>query len=230
MARLARCSIPGYPHHVIQRGLGDGLVFETPADYLRYLEWLQEYVTHYGIAIWAYCLMPNHVHLICVPKTKCALARALNTLHMRYAQYYNGKRETQGRLWRPRFMSCVLDDSSVREEVRFIENNPIRWGLAERGEDYTWSSARAHVTGEPDPVLTDNFFLSAEIPDWPGYLACGGDEAVVGRTRARLKTGRPSGGAAFVRTLETIVGRRLGALPRGRPRKVKIPSSNQQEL
>ncbi|MBM3305817.1 MAG: hypothetical protein FJY79_07760 [Candidatus Aminicenantes bacterium] len=142
-----------------------------------------------------------------------------NTLHMRYAQYYNGKHEANGRLWRPRFMSSVLDLAGVREEVRFVENNPVRWGIAVRAEDYTWSSARAHVTGEPDPVLSDGCFLEAEIPDWRAYLAGRGEEAVVGRTRACLKIGRPSGDAEFVRALEAIAGRRLGALPRGRPRK-----------
>ena len=222
MARLARASFPGYPHHVIQRGLGDRLVFETPADYLRYLEWLQEYSVSYPIDIWAYCLMPNHIHIICVPMAEGALARTFNTLHMRYAQYFNGKRDTKGRLWRPRFISCVLDKPSVREEVRFIENNPVRWGLAAHAGDYTWSSARAHSAGEMDPVLSDGCFLTAEIVDWRTYLSERGEEAVLRRTRACMRTGRPAGSTEFVRSLETIAGRRLGALPRGRPRKTSL--------
>jgi putative transposase len=138
---------------------------------------------------------------------------------MRYAQYFNGKRSLRGHLWRARFMSCVLDEPSVREEVRFVENNPVRVKLVGQAEDYPWSSARAHVIGELDPVLSDGFFLTSEIRDWRAYLECRGDEAVVGRARARLKTGRPAGDAEFVRMLEEIVGRRLEALPRGRPRK-----------
>lgn len=222
MARLARSTFPNYPHHLIQRGLGDRLVFETPADYLRYLEWLQEYMARYGIDIWAYCLMPNHVHIIFVPTVEGTMARAFNTLHMRYAQYFNGKREANGRLWRARFMSCVLDRAGVREEVRFVENNPVRWGMVERAEDYSWSSARARVNAanDPDPVLCEAFFLTEEIADWRAYLAGRGEEAVLRRTRERMKTGRPSGDADFVRELEAIAGRRLGALPRGRPRKV----------
>jgi len=126
MARLARSTILGFPHHVIQRGNYDQPVFETDADYRRYLSWLQEYAAHYAVDVWAYCLMPNHVHFVCVPNAEDALARAFNTLHMRYAQYFNGKRSLRGHLWRARFMSCVLDESSVREEVRFVENNPVR--------------------------------------------------------------------------------------------------------
>ena len=219
MARLARTSLIGYPHHVVQRGNYDQPVFETDADYRRYLDWLHEYAPRFDLSIWAYCLMPNHVHFICVPKAEGALAGAFNTLHMRYAQYFNGKRRIHGHLWRARFMSCVLDGPSVREEIRFIENNPVRTGLASRAEDYTWSSARSHVTGILDPVLSDGCFLPGEVGDWRSYLEGRGEEAIVSRVRARLKTGRPAGDPAFVHQLEAILGRRLEARPKGRPRK-----------
>jgi len=221
MARLARSIILGYPHHVTQRGNYDQPVFEAEADYRHYLDWLREYTERYNIDIWAYCLMPNHVHFVCVPKAEDALARAFNTLHMRYAQYSNGKRAAHGHLWRGRFMSCALDDRSVHEEVRFIETNPVRAGIVVRAEDYLWSSARSHVTGEPDAVLRNGCFLAAEVPDWRVYLTGRGEEEVVRRVRERLKTGRPAGDVEFVHKLEGIVGRRLEALPRGRPRKDK---------
>jgi putative transposase len=222
MARLARSTVIGYPHHVVQRGNNDRTVFETDADYRRYLDWLHEYAPRYAVDVWAYCLMPNHVHFICVPKADGALARAFNTTHMRYAQYFNGKRAVTGPLWRPRFMSCVLDEPSVHEEVRFIETNPVRAGIVPQPNAYPWSSARSHLTGSPDPVLTDGNFLPGVISDWGAYLSSGGDEALHRRVRERLKTGRPVGDAAFVRTLEGIMGRRLEALPRGRPRKDRI--------
>lgn len=218
MARLARSIIAGYPHHLIQRGNYDQAVFASDADYRRYLDWLHQNAERYGVEIWAYCLMPNHVHLICQPLTEEALARASNALHMRYAQYFNGQRSIQGHLWRARFMSCALDGPCVREEVRFVETNPVRAGLVERAEDYPWSSARAHVAGSGDPIL-DGFFLTGEIGDWSAYLQCRGDESLLARVRSRLKTGRPAGDAEFVKKLEGILGRRLEALPRGRPRK-----------
>ena len=114
----------------------------------------------------------------------------------------------------------MLDDRSVFEEVRYIENNPVRAGLAERADDYHWSSARHHVLGEPDPVTMDGCFLNGEIKDWRAYLADRGDGPILTRTWHSLKTGRPAGGEGFVRGLEEILGRRLVALPRGRPRKV----------
>jgi putative transposase len=219
MARLARSTVIGYPHHVVQRGNYDQAVFETDADYRRYLDWLREYAVRYSVDIWAYCLMPNHVHFICVPKADGALARTFNTTHMRYAQYFNGKREVAGHLWRARFMSCVLDEPSVHEEVRFIENNPVRAGIVTLAEAYPWSSARSHVTGEADPILNDGSATRSSVTDWGAYLQNRGEEAVIRRVREHLKTGRPAGDAAFVRELEGILGRRLEALPRGRPRK-----------
>src|SRR5512138_2503609 len=153
MARLARSTVLGYPHHVVQRGCHDQTVFESDDDRLRYLDWLAEYAERYGVDIWAYCLMPNHVHFICVPKSDGALARAFNATHMRYAQFFNARREASGPLWRPRFMSCVLDEPSVREEIRFVENNPVRAGIVPRAEDYSWSSAHSHVTGATDRLL-----------------------------------------------------------------------------
>jgi putative transposase len=223
MARLARSTIIGYPHQVTQRGNYEQTVFEEEADYRRYLSWLKEYASRYAVDIWAYCLMWNHVHFICVPKAEGALAHGFNALHMRYAQYFHGKKGVTGHLWKGRFLSCILDDRSVFEEVRYIENNPVRAGLVERAEDYPWSSARHHVLGEPDPVTIDGCFLSGEIKDWRAYLADRGDDPILTRTWHSLKTGRPAGGEGFVRGLEEILGRRLVALPRGRPRKI-VPS------
>ena len=220
MARLARSIFVGYPHHLVQRGSYDQPVFGDETDYRRYLDWLSVYASRYGVHIWAYCLMPNHIHLICVPQTDGALARAFNTLHMRYAQYFNNKRGISGHLWRARFMSCALDDRSVYEEIRFIENDPVRAGLVGRSEDYPWSSARQHVMGEAGPVIA-NCFLCGEIKDWRAYLTDGPNETVLSRTWQSLKTGRPSGNLDFVRQLETVLGRRLMAMPRGRPRKLK---------
>jgi len=219
MAHLARSTVIGYPHHVIQRGNYDQPVFEVEADYHRYFDWLHEYTLRYAVTIWAYCLMPNHVHFLCVPKAEGGLALAFNTLHMRYAQYFNGKKGITGHLWRGRFLSSMLDDRSVLEEVRFIENNPVRAGLVGRAEDYPWSSARHRVLRETGPIVEDDCFLNGEIKDWRAYLAEKGDDPILIRTRQSLKTGRPSGDYRFVHTLEEIMGRRLMALPRGRPRK-----------
>jgi putative transposase len=219
MARLARSTIIGYPHQVTQRGNYEQTVFEGEADFRRYLGWLRGCADRYHVEVWAYCLMKNHVHFVCVPKVEDGLSRTFNTLHMRYAQYFHAKKGVTGHLWKGRFLSCILDERSVFEEVRFVENNPVREGLVARAEDYPWSSARYHVLGVDDPVMRNGCFLKSEVADWRAYLAATGDEPVLTRIWQSLKTGRPAGDEEFVRGLEGIMGRRLMALPRGRPRK-----------
>ncbi len=209
----------GYPHQVTQWGNYGQNVFEEDEDFKRYLAWLTEYATRYSVEIWAYCLMRNHVHFVCVPIVDNGLAQAFNTLHMRYAQYFHGKKGLSGHLWKGRFLSCMLDDRSVFEEVRHIENNPVRAGLVEQAESYPWSSARGHVLGGADPVIGDGSSLVSQIEDWRAYLAKGGDNLTLSRTWSCLKTGRPAGNENFVHALEEMMGRRLMALPRGRPRK-----------
>lgn len=219
MARLPRSTILGYPHQVTQRGNYGQSVFEEEADFKSYLMWLREISCRYSIEIWAYCLMRNHVHFVCVPRTDGALSRGFNTLHMRYAQYFHNKKGLTGHLWKGRFQSCILDERSVLEEVRFIENNPVRAQLVKQADDYPWSSARFHVLGAPDPVLESNGFPEGNIGDWRAYLTESGDQSILDRTWRSLKTGRPAGAAEFVFSLEGIMGKRLSALPRGRPRK-----------
>ena len=116
-------------------------------------------------------------------------------------------------------MSCILDDATVREEVRFIENNPVRAKLVGDASNYRWSSTSSHVIGASDQIISGDCFLNAEIADWRAYLENNTNEDLVERTRTRLKTGRPAGDIDFVRILERIAGRSLEALPRGRPRK-----------
>ncbi len=76
---------------------------------MQYLKWLKEYSKKYSLRIWAYCLMGNHVHFVGVPMRDNSLAKTFNTLHMRYSQYFNKKRDITGYLWQGRFYSCLLD-------------------------------------------------------------------------------------------------------------------------
>jgi putative transposase len=219
MARLSRSTVVGYPHQVTQRGNYEQTVFEAEGDFSHYLSLLQQYIGRYAIEIWGYCLMRSHVHFVCVPKAPGALAHGFNVLHMRYAQYFHAKKGVVGHLWRGRFLSCMLDERSVFEEIRHIENNPVRVGLVEKAEEYPWSSARHHVFGEKNPIMGNSCFLISEIHDWRSYLAAKGDGPILNRTRLSLKTGRPAGDVDWMHELEKVVGRRMRALPRGRPRK-----------
>jgi putative transposase len=82
MPRIARAIAAGYPHHVTQRGNYRQAVFEQTGDYIKYLDYLAQYAPECDLEIWAYCLMPNHVHLVCVPREPDSLTRTLHTVHM----------------------------------------------------------------------------------------------------------------------------------------------------
>lgn len=223
MPRIARAVAPGLPHHVTQRGNFGHAVFDAAADRERYLALLADCADRYGARIWAYCLMTNHVHVIAVPETGDALARTFSQVHRRYARDANRRRGRVGHLWQERFYSCVLDDAHLYAAVRYVERNPVRAGLVGRAETHPWSSARAHVAGVADPVLSEGCPLVETIADWAAYLAKPDDETWIGEFRRSTRAGRPVGSASFVAMIEARLDRTLRAKPPGRPRKPTSP-------
>jgi len=165
--------------------------------------------------------MNNHVHFIAVPMETTSLAKTFHTVHMRYSQYINQSRGAVGHLWQGRFYSCALDEPHLYSAVRYVENNPVRAGIVEKPHDYKWSSATNRIYKKSDPVLSGDCYLAEHIQDWLGYLKEREDDAMVDTIRSNSKTGRPCGDDGFMQTIEGIVGRRLKALPKGRPKKVR---------
>ena len=219
MSRFARVVAAGYPHHILQRGNYNQTVFEEDADYRRYLHTLSERTIKFGLSIWAYCLMSDHVHYVCVPRDADSLAKALNTLHMRYSQYFNNKKRRRGHLWQGRFYSTILDERHALEAMRYDETNPLRRGLVTDATVYPWSSARGHALGVGDPVLRDDCSIVHKVGEWKSYLNATSDAELVANIRRSIRTGRPCGDQEFVRKLEILLNRSLTARPRGRPRK-----------
>jgi putative transposase len=217
MPRVSRAIAVGYPHHFTQRGNYRQTVFAEEGDYARYSELLADFAPRYGLEIWAYCLMPNHVHLIGVPGRQESPARTFNTVHMLYAQYFNRKQGATGHLWQGRFFSCVLDERHLYAAVRYVELNPVRGGLASAPQDYPWCSAKAHLTGVHDPIMSGRCFLTERIEDWGRYLGEDQDREATEEVVKATKIGRPCGKEDFVKEMESLLNRRLTAPPRGRP-------------
>jgi len=109
MARIARAVAPGNPHHITQRGNRRQRTFFNDEDYQFYLELMSEWCKKFQVDIWAYCLMPNHVHLIAVPETKDGLKRAIGEAHRRYTRRINLREGWCGHLWQGRFSSFIMD-------------------------------------------------------------------------------------------------------------------------
>ena len=218
MPRIARVVVPGCPHHITQRGNYKQIVFEEKRDYKKYLSWIAKYSKEYGLKILAYCLMPNHVHFIGVPKKKNSLAKTFNTCHMMHSQYFNKKKRKTGHLWQGRFYSCALEGTHLYSALRYVENNPVRAKLVKAAEDWEYSSANAHLNNTKSNLLArvEEFI---EIENWRRFLKEEAADAAIKQIRANTLTGRPLGSESFVKNLEKILGLRLFALKRGRPKK-----------
>lgn len=221
MPRTARIVIPGIAHHVTQRSNRGEQVFFTDAHRQRYLELLAKYSAKYGLKIQAYCLMPNHVHLIAVPGEAESLSAALKPVHLRYAQEVNAYLGASGYLWGGRFYSCPLDGRHFWAAVRYVERNPVRARIVRKAERYRWSSAGGHCGLRADPLLSGEIEQADEIGDWSAWLGESDEPETLERVRLCTRTGRPAGEESFVRKLERTLGRRLAAMPVGRPRKKK---------
>jgi REP element-mobilizing transposase RayT len=129
MARLARLVVPGLPHHMTQRGNHRQQTFFSDEDYAAYVELLAAWCTERGVEIWVCCLMPNHVHLIAVPRSEDAPARAIGEAHRRYTRRVNFRERWRGYLWQGRCASFVLDEPYLLAAARYVELNPVRAGL-----------------------------------------------------------------------------------------------------
>ncbi|MDQ6960961.1 MAG: transposase [Mariprofundaceae bacterium] len=208
MARIARVVIPTIPHHITQRGVRRMQTFFDDEDYKLYLGLMREWCDSTGIEVWSYCLMPNHVHLIVVPKSKESLARGIGEAHRRYTRHINFKKDWKGYLWQGRFASFPMDEAYLQAACRYVELNPVRAKLVKRAEDYRWSSARAHLSGKDDHLVKVKPMLD-RISNWAELLASG-DQALFDDVRMHERTGRPLGADDFVTKMSAIVGRELG--------------------
>ena len=220
MSRVARIVVPGFAHHITQRGNRRADIFEIDADRTAYLRFLKKYARKRGLSIWAYCLMTNHVHLLAVPRRKESLGQALRDAHTVYAMYFNSRTELSGHLWQGRFFSTPLDETHIWRAVQYIECNPVRAGLVEKAEDYPWSSAAAHCGLRTDTLLSNTFPPAGVIENWTAWLAQEKqEEGVYERIRAQTRTGRPCGSPEFLDQLENLLQRTLRPKRGGRPRK-----------
>jgi len=219
MPRIARIIAVGYPHHITQRGNNRATVFFDDEDRLTYLRLLGVYSQKHNLQILAYCLMSNHIHLLVLPGTETSLARGVGLTNQVYTQYLNRKLNQSGRIWQNRFFSCVVEnDQYLWAVARYIECNPLKVGLVESAETYQWSSAKAHITGTKDNLLSPNSWLSThQQRDFAEFVRTEDEESDKAIRRA-TNTGRPFGSENFIDLLEFQLNMPLKPGRPGRPR------------
>lgn len=216
MARLPRLVVPGYPHHLTQRGVRSMAIFTSDVDRISYLSFIAEECKRYNVEVLAWCLMTNHVHFIAVPKAEQSLARAFGEAHRRYTRMKNFTEGVRGYLFQGRFSSCVLDQHHLLAAVRYVELNPVRADMAQQAGEYVWSSAQFHLgLVKNDPLVADGNLLGL-VTNWEEFLCRETDEGLE-RVVTATRTGRPAGDEAFLAALETVTGRDMRKKQAGRP-------------
>ena len=167
MPRIARAVATGFPHHIVQRGNNRERVFFDKEDEERYLSLLKKYSAKWDSPLLAYCLMSNHIHILTRPKTDESLYKMMQGVTLCYTQYANGKYQRSGRLWESRYHSCIVDKEKYLWAVaRYIEQNPVRARMVKRAEDYTYSSAKAHIEGLKNEILGEELFEEKQRKDY----------------------------------------------------------------
>ncbi len=215
MPRRRRIVVPGYPHHVTQRGNRQMKVFCDEADRRVFLRMLREASDLYSLRHYSYSLMTNHIHMISVPEYVASLPLAMHDVLGSYASYFNAKYGLSGRLWQGRFYSAVMDEEHFWLGLRYVERNAVRAGIVTRAEEYVWSAAAAHCGLRDDPILTPLPRIPSYISSWSAWIEVVEANEQLRIIRENTKTGRPCGGEPFIEELERILGVRLKRRRRG---------------
>lgn len=229
MARLPRLALGGHLHHLIHRGHNRQPIAVDDVDRSALLAALQECAATQKVAIHAYVLMPDHLHLLATPASAEGLSRMMQALGRRYVAAFNQRHGRAGTLWEGRFRAALLEaDPYLLPVMRSIELNPLRAGLAQEPGDYAWSSAAHHLGRRRDPLVSDpaGFWALGNTPferelAWRRWLEEGETEAERSRLIDAALKGWPLGSARFLQGLSELSARPVAPRPRGRPPRQK---------
>lgn len=230
MPRLPRLILAGHPHHVIQRGNNRQAIVHDDADRQRFLALLKDCAVQHRVAIHAYVLMDNHVHLLATPETADGLSQMMQALGRRYVAAFNLRHQRSGTLWEGRFRAALIDSERyLLACMRYIELNPVRAGMVSEPQEFRWSSAAHHLGRAQDPLVVEHslywsmgntpFEREAAYRDLVHQGLSPDEQARI--TQSTLR-GWPLGEPNYLQTVEEALARSASPRPRGRPRRVSV--------
>ena len=225
MARQPRLALPGYPHHVIQRGNNrQPIVLDEVDRRMLYSLWLEESQRH-KVAVNAYVLLDNHFHMLLTPPSDEAMSLMMQSVGRTYVRYFNKRHNRSGTLWEGRYKSSLIDSEGyLLTCMAYIDLNPVRAGLAESAEDFSWSSYK-HLAGQSIDKLVTPHALYWGLGNTPFAREAAYAEFVAGGlsvatqkalTESALK-GRVVGRPDFLMSLEKNTQRQILPQKAGRP-------------
>ncbi|WP_299083522.1 transposase [uncultured Paraglaciecola sp.] len=227
MARLPRLNLANIPQHIILRGNNRQICFFDEQDYKVYLAKLKEFSEKLLVAIHAYVLMTNHVHLLATPSDKTGVSRLIQRLGAYYVRYINKKYDRCGTLWQGRYKSTLVDNEGYFLTVsRYIEMNPVRANMVEHPAAYSWSSFHRNALGIPIELITPyEIYQSLGNTDQArqkSYLALFEQqisESTLKEIRESINHGWVLGNDRFKAQIEITTGRQTTSKLRGGDRK-----------
>ena len=227
MARLPRLCLPGLPHHIIHRGHNRQPIFIDDADRERLLALLAEQAAASGVAVHAYVLMDNHLHLLATPDSPDGVARMMQGLGRAYVRQFNARTGRSGTLWEGRYRGGVIQpEKYLLSCMAYMDLNPVRAGLADAPQAYGWSSHRHYIGQVADRLVTPHplVWQLGNTPFAREQAYAQRVEAGVAPSQAQALTdaalhGWGLGDDAFLQDLQRQSGRRLTRGRPGRPRR-----------
>lgn len=233
MPRKPRMYLPHIPCHVVQRGHNRQACFYADEDYRFYIQSLNDARQRYDVAVHAYCLMTNHVHLLMTPMTTSGISRVMQSVGRKYVQYINKTYRRSGTLWEDRHKASLIQaDDYLLRCYRYIEMNPVQAQMVNHPGEYPWSSYRYHAYGEVDPLITPHHLY--EQLDRDTYLRQENyrslfmtelDKDELHAIRRAVEFSMPLGNDRFRAEIEQALGRKIGYAKRGKPKQVRKEES-----
>ena len=218
MPRPTRSTPAGYCYHVLNRGNGRQQVFHKEADYAAFLRLIDEAHERRPLRLLAYCLMPNHFHLVLWPREDGDLSRWMQWLLTTHVRRYHEHYHTSGHVWQGRFKAFpVQEDEHLLTVLRYVERNPLRAGLTTGLLDWTWSSLAIHRQQERPA-----WYSSGPVPrgkDWLKHVAEPQTDIELAALRRCVQRGSPYGSERWQTRTTSQLGLESTLRPRGRPRK-----------
>lgn len=232
MARLPRLTIPGYPHHVIQRGNNRQTIFMDDEDRRYFLALLQETAAQFAVAVHAYVLMDNHFHLLLTPQTDKGVPQLMQAVGRRYVRYFNDRHRRTGTLWEGRYRSTLIQaDRYLLACMVYIDLNPVRAGMVVKAGEFPWSSYAHYIGEKTDPLITPHplFWNLGNTPfsresAYGALVQAGVNPSRQSDLTQSVLAGWALGEDGFIRDLQKQTLRRLSKSSAGRPARARDSS------
>jgi putative transposase len=222
MGRPKRAADGGLVYHVLNRANARMTIFEHDGDYEAFEQVLQEAVDRTKTRLLAYCVMPNHWHLVVWPKKDGELSKFTGWMTLTHTQRWHAYRQStgSGHLYQGRFKSFpVQDDDHFLTVCRYVERNALRANLVQRAEDWRWSSLHRWLSASPKEKSLLTSWPLARRPGWIEYVNTPLTEAELAAVRRSVLRGCPFGNEPWSGRMVRKLGLHSTLRPQGRPKK-----------